>query len=76
MTCCLYCLIARELLSGAGERITAWKKATGEFLKIMPERFSGVARGIVQEKHENIREWPESRLNPGGYTVDTLGPVR
>ncbi|RJO61788.1 MAG: ADP-ribosylglycohydrolase family protein [Dehalococcoidia bacterium] len=72
LTCFLYCLFARELLSGIGEKITAWKKVTGEFLKMVPERFSEIAQRVVQEKLKNIWEWPESRLNPGGYTVDTL----
>ncbi|MHB8131917.1 MAG: ADP-ribosylglycohydrolase family protein, partial [Mobilitalea sp.] len=71
LTCFLYCLLAREFLNGATEKKETWEKAKKVFLEVTPHQFQGMAQ-ILLDNFSDIENWPEDRLIPSGYTVDTL----
>lgn len=52
--------------------MSAWKEAICKYFNLVPNSLSAVARTLIYEKLAGIEDWPESRLNPSGYTVDTL----
>lgn len=72
LTCFIYCLLVREFLSGSNNKLSAWKEATHKYFAFVPNNFSAVAKTLIYEKLSGIEDWPENRLNPSGYTVDTL----
>lgn len=72
LTCFLYCLLARELLNRATDKKEAWERAKKLFLEVTPHAFQEVAQQLVNYKLSDFENWPEDRLNPSGYTVDTL----
>ena len=72
LSCFFYCLLARQFLNGIRDKKAAWKNALDQFFTIIPHRFVQVGYFLVREKLYDIENWPEERLNPSGYTVDTL----
>ncbi len=72
LTCCLYCLLAREFMSGTTNKIVAWEKSKDTFLEVVPVKFSGVAKKLVLDKYFDIENRRYDDLKPSGYTVDSL----
>ncbi|SHJ45367.1 ADP-ribosylglycohydrolase family protein [Desulfofundulus thermosubterraneus] len=71
LTCFIYCLTARELWSGM-----PFAEAYGLALDVMQDV---VPRGEMEDTASrlagrlgDVAGWPEERLKPTGYTVDTL----
>lgn len=72
LTCCLYCLLAKEIIAGTKNKLVAWEKAKNTFLKLVPDKLSSIAEKLVLEKLFDIENWTKNQLNPSGYTVDSL----
>lgn len=72
LSCFLYCLLAREFINGTSDKFRAWANAKDLFLKTTVPKHLDVAKTLVGKKLGGIETWPEERLNPTGYTVDSL----
>ena len=72
LTCCLYCLLAREFISGTTNRVVAWEKTKDLFLEVVPVKFLSIAKKLVLDKLFNIINLRYDQLKPGGYNVDSL----
>lgn len=71
LTCYWYCLIAQGLLKGL-KFIEAYDNALAMLRKVVPpgevvDATAGLIDGLT-----GVASWPESALQPTGYTVDTL----
>jgi len=72
LTCFFYCLLARQFLNGIRDKKEAWKNASDLFFTIIREEFVIAGYFLLRDKLDDIESWPEDRLKPSGYTVDTL----
>lgn len=71
LTCFLYCRAAQHAVRGAG-LAGAWDRAVEEMLEVAPAGKMSRAAAALAGKLEGVLAWPEDRLRPTGYTVDTL----
>ena len=71
LTCFLYCRAAQHAVRGAG-LAGAWDRAVEEMLEVAPAGKMSRAAAALAGKLEGVMAWPEDRLRPTGYTVDTL----
>lgn len=72
LTCCLYCLLARDFILGTTNKVLAWEKTKDTFLGLVPPKFLGVAKKLVLDKLFDIEKRQYDNLVPSGYTVDSL----
>ncbi|ACX52543.1 ADP-ribosyl-(dinitrogen reductase) hydrolase [Ammonifex degensii KC4] len=73
LTCFLYCRAVQGLLEGE-ELPAAFDRAAAEMEREAPLEDSEVGRAasLLRGKLAGVFSWPEERLRPSGYTVDTL----
>lgn len=71
LTCFIYCFTAQELWSGM-----PFAEAYGRALEVMkdvvPRDGMEVTATLLTRRLGDVAGWPEERLKPAGYTVDTL----
>ncbi len=72
LTCCLYCLLVMEILSGTRDKLLAWNNAKDKFLSHIARQYSGEAESLILLAFNAVELWPRERLKPTGYTVDSL----
>ncbi|RDV81799.1 ADP-ribosylglycohydrolase family protein [Ammonifex thiophilus] len=71
LTCFLYCRTVQGFLEGK-ELPAAFARALAEMKKEAPLGELGRAASSLAGKLAGVLDWPEERLRPTGYTVDTL----
>lgn len=71
LTCFLYCCTVQGILGGA-RFLEAYGNALAALRKVAPPGEMGEVAFALADRLAGVVSWPENRLRPTGYTVDTL----